>query len=216
MNDMTWTVRATRGGCACAQGGAMRLYKSRTPRRFQRGLGLVLMLGFFVSTALAVTDATVMSRRDLRAKGVRVHKSQYDTPMASEAIETLIQMPSELGDYIRTECIVLKTAPVDGEWVQIDARAPSDPVFERRVQSTSEKSTFLVRGAEIPRTYLVFEYKDAAAPDGHRHRYLLPLKPKRTDTAHAAPRRDGASTAQVPRAVLAPSRRGGTPTETGA
>lgn len=152
---------------------------SSTTKATARKLGARL----FVLCTLLLTGASanaesrvVASLKELASLGIAVERMQLSTPMASVEVGALVDPAKASGQYERTECVVLETEVSESKLAEIDA---GESGVARRSASTKLRSIFLVRGREVPNTYLAFQFSEPSNGGAQKRRYLFPLSKMR-------------------------------------
>ena len=145
----------------------------RWARRLLAFLLCCLALG---AAEVLAAGSRVVTRDELRARGVTLKRTRHDTPGASLAIEARIAPRETEETYVATECRVLVEAVSSDQLTSVDENRSETALFARTTRTEKRDPGLLVLGKEVERAYLVFEFralKPAADPGARR--YLLPV-----------------------------------------
>lgn len=140
---------------------------------------LLLLLSWIAVIAPLRADvggnAELVTRDFLKEHGVAIHKTRNQTPMASQAIDLNLEGVSGLGQFDAVDCVVLAEPILREKLLEFEA-SPDETRIERRIHSTKSKITFLVRGSELGRAYLVFYFSaDGASSAVKKREYIWTL-----------------------------------------
>lgn len=136
---------------------------------------ICVFLGLGAVPAHAAEATVVRSVAELRKLGISVEHLRNDTPGASVQVGSLFAPGKALGEYVRTECVVLSAA-VDADRLPLaDAGALESATVVRRSESEKERSIFLVLGRDVTKSHLAFQFAVREGGTTKTVRYLFPV-----------------------------------------